>query len=109
MHVMPEGIDYGVIDDTSARGHGSFSRSTRVLWLLSSILKFNRRFVDGGGMSGQAMYDVIANNMVQIVDNIVMVVIRVTRRPCSLAGQQAAAKLARLTYSYQTASPRPSF
>ena len=82
MHVMPEDIDYGVIDDTAARGHGSFSRSTRVLWLLSSILKFNRRFVDGDGMSGQVIYDVIANNMVQIVDNIVMVVIRVTRRPC---------------------------
>ena len=43
IHVMPEGIDYGVTDDTAARGHGSFSRSTRVLWLLSSILKSNRR------------------------------------------------------------------
>ena len=29
MHAMPEGIDYGVIDDTAARGHGSFSRSTQ--------------------------------------------------------------------------------
>ena len=63
MHVMPEDIDYGVIDDTAARGHGSFSRSTRVLWLLSSILKFNRRFVDWDGMSGQAMYNVIADSM----------------------------------------------
>ena len=33
MHVMPEGIDYGVIDDTAARGNGSFSRSTRALEL----------------------------------------------------------------------------
>ena len=63
MHVMPEGIDYRVTDDTAARGHGSFSRSTRVLWLLSSILKFNRRFVDGDGMSAQAMYDVITDSM----------------------------------------------
>ena len=63
MHVMPEGIDYGVIDDTSARGHGSFSRSTRVVWLSSSILKSARRLVDGDGIRAQAMYNVIADSM----------------------------------------------
>ena len=63
MHVMPEGIDYGVIDDTSARGHGSFSRSTRVVWLSSSILKSGRRLVDGDGIRAQAMHNVIADSM----------------------------------------------
>ena len=33
MHVMPGGIDFGVMDITAARGHGSFSRSTRVVSL----------------------------------------------------------------------------
>ena len=63
MSCRSEGIDYGVIDDTAARGHGSFSRSTRVVWLSSSILKSGRRLVDGDGMSAEAMYDVIADSM----------------------------------------------
>ena len=63
MHVMPEDIDYGVIDDTAARGHGSFSRSTRVVWFSSSILKSGRRLVDGDGIRAQAMYNFIADSM----------------------------------------------
>ena len=43
MHAMPEGIDYGVIDGTAARGHGSFSRSTRAHELEHRLLKSYRR------------------------------------------------------------------
>ena len=63
MHAMPEGIDYGVIDDTAARGNGSFSRSTRALELEHRLLKFDRRFVNADGMCAQVTYDIIANIM----------------------------------------------
>ena len=63
MHVMPEGIDYGVIDDTAARGNGSFSRSTRALELEHRLLKFDRRLVNADGMCAQVTYDIIANSM----------------------------------------------
>ena len=43
MHAIPDGIDYGVIDDTAARGHGSFSRSTRAHELEHRLLKSYRR------------------------------------------------------------------
>ena len=54
MHVMPGGIDFGVMDITAARGHGSFSRSTRVVWLSSSMLKSDRRSVHFGGIYAQS-------------------------------------------------------
>ena len=56
MHVMPEGIDYGVIDDTAARGNGSFSRRrTRALELEHRLLKSDRRFVNTDGMCAIAL------------------------------------------------------
>ena len=63
MHAMPEGIDYGVIDDTAARGNGSFSRSTRALELEHRLLKSDRRFVNADGMCAQVTYDIIVNSM----------------------------------------------
>ena len=86
MHVMPGGIDFGVMDITAARGHGSFSRSTRVVWLSSSMLKSDRRFVNDEGMQAQARYNIMAVSMSYNFYEISMVVNKVTRRPCSPVG-----------------------
>ena len=71
MHVMPEGIDYGVIDDTAARGNGSFSRSTRALELEHRLLKFDRRFVNARGrsQSSQALSPALAERGLGLLKN----------------------------------------
>ena len=86
MHVMPGGIDCGVMHITAARGHGSFSRSTRAVWLSSSMLKSDRRSVHFGGIYAQARYNIIVASMSYNFYEISMVVSKVTRRPCSPAG-----------------------
>ena len=63
MHVMPEDIDYGVTDDTARRVSHVWISVRTLIDSIGCILKFNRRFVDGDGMSAQAMYDVIADSM----------------------------------------------
>ena len=87
MHVMPGGIDCGVMDITAARGHGSFSRSTRVVWLSSSMLKSDRRFVNDEGMQAQARYNIMVVSMSYNFYEISMVVNKVTRRPCENAAR----------------------
>ena len=86
MHVMPGGIDCGVMDITAARGHGSFSRSTRVVELEHRILKSDRRLVSDDGIFAQATYDIIVVSMLHNFLEIMMVVNKVTRRPCSPEG-----------------------
>ena len=86
MHVMPGDIDRGAMNITAARGHGSFSRSTRVVELEHRILKSDRRFVSDDGICAQATYDIIVVSMLHNFLEIMMVVNKVTRRPCSPEG-----------------------
>ena len=86
LHVMPGDIDRGAMNITAARGHGSFSRSTRVVELEHRILKSDRRFVSDDGICAQATYDIIVVSMLHNFLEIMMVVNKVTRRPCSPVG-----------------------
>ena len=50
MHVMPEGIDYGVIDDTARRVSHVWISVRTLIDSIGCILKSGRRLVDGDGI-----------------------------------------------------------
>ena len=63
MHVMPEGIDYGVTDDTARRVSHVWISVRTLIDSIGCILKSGRRRGDGDGIRAQAMYNVIADSM----------------------------------------------
>ena len=74
---MPRGIDFGVMDITAARGHGSLSRSTRAAWPRqhAEVRPKVRHF---HGICAQARYNIMVFSMLPNFYEISMVVTKVT-------------------------------
>ena len=77
MHMMSVRIDFGVRNHRRDRRERSFSRSTRVVCLQSSLALDQRRRLESGYKHGQARFHLSDDNAARFVVKIDMVVIRV--------------------------------
>ena len=75
MHMMSVRIDFGVMDHRRDRRERSFSRSTRVVCLQSSLALDQRRRLESGYKHGQVRFHLSDDNAAgRFVVNIDMVV-----------------------------------
>ena len=74
MHMMSVRIDFGVMDHRRDRRERSFSRSTRVVCLQSSLALDQRRRLESGYKHGQVRFHLSDDNAARFVVEIDMVV-----------------------------------
>ena len=74
MHMMSVRIEFGVMDHQRDRRERSFSRSTRVVCLQSSLALDQRRRLESGYKHGQVRFHLSDDNAARFVVEIDMVV-----------------------------------